>query len=118
MAIAIVLVVVVVGSVAFHLLSPWWWTPIASNWSYIDHTISITFWITGIVFAAVVLFMAASSFLADTFNVADRLVPQNERDYTIRLFGVEIVIAAIGFLIFGIMLWQARKLINRRTRKD
>jgi cytochrome c oxidase subunit 2 len=58
MAIAIVLVVVVVGSVMFHLLSPWWWTPIASNWSYIDHTISITFWITGIVFAAVVLFMA------------------------------------------------------------
>ena len=58
MAIALVLVVVVVGSVMFHLLSPWWWTPIASNWSYIDHTISITFWITGIVFAAVVLFMA------------------------------------------------------------
>ena len=57
-AIALVLVVVVVGSVLFHLLSPWWWTPIASNWSYIDHTISITFWITGVVFAAVVLFMA------------------------------------------------------------
>ena len=58
MAIAIALVIVVVGSVLFHLLSPWWWTPIASNWSYIDHTLSITFWITGIVFAAVVLFMA------------------------------------------------------------
>jgi cytochrome c oxidase subunit 2 len=57
-AIAIALVIVVVGSVLFHLLSPWWWTPIASNWSYIDHTISITFWITGIVFSAVVLFMA------------------------------------------------------------
>ena len=39
MAIAFVLVVVVVGSVLFHLLSPWWWTPIASNWSYIDHTL-------------------------------------------------------------------------------
>jgi cytochrome c oxidase subunit 2 len=58
MAIGLALVFVVVGSVLFHLLSPWWWTPIASNWSYIDHTISITFWITGIVFAAVVLFMA------------------------------------------------------------
>jgi cytochrome c oxidase subunit 2 len=58
MIIAIVLMLVVVGSVLFHLLSPWWWTPIASNWSYIDHTLSITFWITGIVFAAVVLFMA------------------------------------------------------------
>jgi hypothetical protein len=71
----------------------------------------------GILLAAVVLFMAVSSFLADTFNVAERLVPQNERDYVIRLFGVEIVIAAVGFLIFGLMLWQARKLINRRTRK-
>jgi cytochrome c oxidase subunit 2 len=58
MAIAIVLVLVVVGSVLFHLFSPWWWTPIASNWDYIDHTINLTFWITGIVFSAVVLFMA------------------------------------------------------------
>ena len=58
MAIALVLVLVVVGSVLFHLLSPWWWTPIASNWGYIDHTLIITFWITGVVFVAVVLFMA------------------------------------------------------------
>jgi cytochrome c oxidase subunit 2 len=58
MAIALVLVLVVVGSVLFHMMSPWWWTPIASNWEYIDHTIVITFWITGVVFAAVVLFMA------------------------------------------------------------
>ena len=40
MAIALVLVLVVVGSVLFHALSPWWWTPIASNWDYIDHTLS------------------------------------------------------------------------------
>ena len=58
MAIALVLVLVVAGSILFHLLSPWWWTPIASNWDYIDNTIIITFWITGVVFAAVVLFMA------------------------------------------------------------
>jgi cytochrome c oxidase subunit 2 len=58
MAVALVLVLVAVGSVVFHLLSPWWWTPIASNWRYIDETIVITFWITGVVFVAVVLFMA------------------------------------------------------------
>lgn len=58
MLIALVLVLVVIASVAFHLLSPWWWTPIASNWDYIDNTLIITFWITGVVFAAVVLFMA------------------------------------------------------------
>jgi cytochrome c oxidase subunit II len=55
---AILLVVVAIGSVLFHLLSPWYSTPIASNWHYIDNTVSLTFWITGIVFVAVVLFTA------------------------------------------------------------
>ncbi|MGO4437293.1 cytochrome c oxidase subunit II [Rhizobium sp. RAF56] len=58
MAVALILVLLVIASVTFHLFSPWWWTPIASNWQYIDNTISITFWITGIVFVAVVTFMA------------------------------------------------------------
>ena len=58
MLVAFILVLVAVGSVVFHFLSPWWWTPIASNWSYIDHTLIITFWITGVVFTAVVLFTA------------------------------------------------------------
>ena len=58
MAIAIVLLLVAVGSVVFHFVSPWWWTPIASNWGYIDDTLIITFWITGFVFVAVVGFMA------------------------------------------------------------
>jgi cytochrome c oxidase subunit II len=58
MAVALILLLVAVGSVVFHLLSPWWWTPIASNWGYIDDTIVVTFWITGVVFVAVVLFMA------------------------------------------------------------
>ncbi|WP_299702186.1 cytochrome c oxidase subunit II [uncultured Tateyamaria sp.] len=58
MVVVIALVVVVVGSILFHLLSPWWWTPIASNWGYIDATLVITFWITGFVFTAVILFMA------------------------------------------------------------
>jgi len=56
--VVLLLIVTAIGSVAFHMLSPWWWTPIASNWEYIDHTITITFWITGVVFTAVVLFVA------------------------------------------------------------
>jgi cytochrome c oxidase subunit 2 len=58
MAIAIVVILLVVGSVLFHLLSPWYFTPIASNWGTIDDTISLTFWVTGAVFVAVNLFMA------------------------------------------------------------
>ncbi|ACA18267.1 cytochrome c oxidase subunit II [Methylobacterium sp. 4-46] len=58
LAMPLVLVLIALGSVAFHLLSPWWWTPIASNWGYIDTTLIITFWITGTVFTLIVLFIA------------------------------------------------------------
>ncbi|MDX1555861.1 MAG: cytochrome c oxidase subunit II, partial [Xanthomonadales bacterium] len=58
MAFAVVLILLVIGSVIFHFASPWWFTPIASNWGMIDTTVIITFWVTGIVFIAVNLFMA------------------------------------------------------------
>jgi cytochrome c oxidase subunit II len=58
MAIAVVLILLVVGSLAFHFLSPWYLTPLASNWGLIDTTIDITFVVTGIVFVAINLFMA------------------------------------------------------------
>lgn len=58
MAMVVVLVLIALGSVAFHILSPWWWTPIASNWHYVDDTITVTFWITGLAFTAIVLFTA------------------------------------------------------------
>ena len=58
MPLAIVLIVLVVGSLLFHFLSPWTFTPIASNWGMIDTTVDITFVVTGIVFVAVNLFLA------------------------------------------------------------
>ena len=58
MALAVVLVLLVIGTVAFHLLNPWWFTPIASNWGLMDDTVRLTFWVTGAVFVAVNLFMA------------------------------------------------------------
>jgi cytochrome c oxidase subunit II len=57
-AVGLLLVLVAVGTVLFHLLSPWWWAPLASNWSIIDLTVDLTFWITGVVFIAIILFMA------------------------------------------------------------
>ncbi len=54
---AIIIVLVAVGSVVFHLMSPWWWTEIASNWGFIDTTIIITFWVTGVVYVAILLFV-------------------------------------------------------------
>lgn len=58
MPLAVALIVLVVGSLVFHFLSPWTFTPLASNWSQIDQTIDITFWVTGFVFVSVNLFMA------------------------------------------------------------
>ena len=58
MAFAIALFVLIAGSVLFHILSPWYLTPLASNWDMVDFTIDVTFWVTGIVFVAVNSFMA------------------------------------------------------------
>lgn len=61
MPVAIVLILLVVGTLAFHFIAPlygWTFTDLASNWAQIDLTIDITLWVTGIVFVAVNLFMA------------------------------------------------------------
>ena len=61
MFVPIMLLLVGLGTVVFHFISPWWWTPIASNWGYIDDTIILTFWVTGVVFIGVILFMSTLS---------------------------------------------------------
>ena len=58
MAFAVVLILLVIGSVLFHLLSPWTFTPLASNWGMVDFTVDITLWVTGVVFVSINLFMA------------------------------------------------------------
>jgi cytochrome c oxidase subunit II len=57
-ALAVVLVLLVVGSLIFHFASPWYFTPLASNWDTVDFTVDVTFWVCGIVFVAVNLFTA------------------------------------------------------------
>lgn len=58
MAIAIALVLIVVFSLAFNFLSPWWFLPLASNWASMDNTIIMTLVIAGVVFTAVTIFTA------------------------------------------------------------
>jgi cytochrome c oxidase subunit II len=58
MAVAIVIALLVLGSVLFHVFSPWWHTPIASNWGSIDTALDITLWICAIAFILLNLFMA------------------------------------------------------------
>lgn len=57
MIMAVALLLIVVGSVLFHWLNPWWTTPLASNWQAMDDTLTITLVITGIFFVAINLFV-------------------------------------------------------------
>ncbi len=99
------LLAVVVGSVLFHALSPWWWAPIASNWRYIDDTINLTFWITGVVFAAVLAFMAycVFRFRHREGNRAE-YEPESTRLEWILAIGTAVGVAAM--LAPGLVVWN------------
>ena len=104
MGVALVLLLVAVGSVVFHLLSPWWWTPIASNWHYIDNTITITFWITGVVFVAV-SFMAYCVFrFRHVEGRQGRLQPENKKLEVWLTIVTAIGVAAM--LTPGLFVWN------------
>jgi len=43
----IIFFLVILGSILFHIFTPWYWTDIASNWGSMDDTITLTFWVGG-----------------------------------------------------------------------
>jgi cytochrome c oxidase subunit 2 len=57
MVIAIALLLIVVATVIFHLVTPWWLTPLASNWKSMDDTLTITVVVTGLFFVVINLFV-------------------------------------------------------------
>lgn len=103
--VAIVLLLVAVGSVIFHLVTPWWSTEIASNWSSIDLTISITFWITGVVYIVVIMFMAWCIYKY-------RYRPDRRADYEPENKKMEIWLTVLttlgvaGLLAPGLIVWN------------
>lgn len=58
MAIAWALVLIVIGTVVFHFASPWWLTPLASNWQQMDDALMLTLYITAAIFVLINLFVA------------------------------------------------------------
>ncbi|PSJ40731.1 cytochrome c oxidase subunit II [Allosphingosinicella deserti] len=58
MYVAIAIALLVVGSVLFHVLSPWWQTPLASNWGSIDTALDVTLLICAAAFIILNLFLA------------------------------------------------------------
>lgn len=57
MAIAYGIIVLILFTILFHFLSPWWLTPIASNWTLLDTNLHLTFWITGVIFVVINVFL-------------------------------------------------------------
>ena len=104
MPLAVALIVLVVGSLVFHFLSPWTFTPIASNWGMIDFTVDITFVVTGIVFVAVNLFMAYAIIrYRYRPDAKAKYEPENTK-LEIWLTGITTVLVA-AMLIPGLFVW-------------
>jgi cytochrome c oxidase subunit 2 len=100
-----ILLLVIVGSVLFHIFTPWYSTPIASNWSNIDKTIELTFWMTGGVYVAVLGFM--------TYCVIRFRNKEGHRaDYEPESKKLEIILTVLttigvaGLLAPGLIVWD------------
>ncbi len=105
MAVAIFLLILVVGSVVFTFVSPWWFSEIASNWGGIDTTVLITFWVCGVVFVAVGLFMAYATWkYRHQEGAKAHYEPENSR----LEWGLTIVttIGVVAMLAPGLVVWD------------
>ena len=115
MAIAIVLIILVIGSVVFHVMSPWYFTEIASNWGMIDTTVTITFWVCGIVFIAANLFMAYAIIkYRHRKGHKAKYEPENKKlEWWLTVFTT---IGVIAMLAPGLFVWAAIRRCARGCR--
>ena len=101
----IIFLLVVVGSVLFHIFTPWYWTDIASNWGSMDDTITLTFWVGGSVFVAVCLFMVYCVF---KFSYREdrkaEYKPEDKKLEKILIWATTLGVAAL--LAPGIIVWN------------
>ena len=104
MAFVIAIIFLVVISVVFHLLTPWWLTPIASNWGTIDDTINITFLVTGFVFVVVNLFMAYAVYRF-RYNRKRRSQYEPENKKLELWLSVITAVGVAGMLAPGLFVW-------------
>jgi cytochrome c oxidase subunit 2 len=104
MKLVIVLVLLVVGSFVFHWLSPWWFTPLASNWSTVDTTVDITLYITAFVFFAVNIFMAYAIYRY-RFNAKRRAHYEPENKKLETWLTVITAIGVAAMLAPGLIVW-------------
>ena len=116
MFVAIIFILIIIGSVWFHIWSPWWWTPVASNWGNIDTTIELTFWITVTVFVAVCSFM---SYCVWRYRYrADRKAEYKPEDKKLefRLTALT-ALGVIALLAPGLVVWNKYVTVPENARK-
>ena len=96
---------VIVGSILFHVFTPWWWTDIASNWGAMDDTIVLTFWIGGGVFIAVCLFMVYCIF---KFSYKEgRKVEYKPEDNKLEIILTVVTTLGVAALLApGLIIWN------------
>ena len=101
----IIFLLVIVGSILFHIFTPWYWTDIASNWKGMDDTITLTFWVGGGVFVAVCLFMIYCVFRYQ--HKEDRRAeykPEDKKLEKILTWATTLGVAAL--LAPGLIIWN------------
>ncbi|MEE9544785.1 MAG: cytochrome c oxidase subunit II [Rhodospirillales bacterium] len=95
--------------VAFHiwaLAEGWWWTPIASNWTFIDTADYVTFWITGVGMTLVIFFEAYCifRFTGKEGQKAAQYNPESVKLETWLFFGTTALVVAM--LLPGLWAWD------------
>ncbi len=106
MALAVVIFLLVIGSIIFHFASPWWFTDIAADWGSIDFTINVTFWVTGFVFISVNLFLA---YCVYKFRQKDGHTAVYEPENTKLEVGLSAIttVGVIAMLAPGLFVWAS-----------
>ncbi|MDC0215810.1 cytochrome c oxidase subunit II [Candidatus Pelagibacter sp.] len=105
MHVGFIFLAVIVGSVLFHIFTPWWWTDIASNWGAMDDTINLTFWIGGGVFVLVCLFMVYCIF---KFSYKEgRNVEYKPEDHKLeKILTIATTIGVVALLAPGLIVYN------------
>ena len=96
---------VIIGSVLFHILTPWWWTDIASNWGAMDDTINLTFWIGGGVFILVCLFMVYCTFKF-SYKEGRNVEYKPEDNKLEKILAVATTLGVAALLAPGLIVWN------------
>ena len=101
----IIFFLVILGSVLFHIFTPWYWTDVASNWGGMDVTITLTFWIGGGVFIAVCLFMVYCVFKF-SYKEERRAEYKPEDKRLEKILTWATTIGVVALLAPGLVIWN------------